>query len=78
MGKPIQGQTSREQHNERTNPGGHGAGLQGVGASGQPSGMNMADERVQPNQRNMEGDFTGNKGGKRDAEPAENLPNESA
>ena len=74
----MQGQSSYEQRHERENPGGHGAGMVGVGASGQPSGMNMADERTQPSQRGMEREYTGNKGGKRDAEGAENMPNESA
>ena len=74
----MQGETSREKHHDQKNLGGHGAGMIGVGASGQPSGMGMVDERTQPSQRGYEKDFTGNKGGKRDAEGAENLPNESA
>ncbi|MCJ1469109.1 hypothetical protein MMC07_007742 [Pseudocyphellaria aurata] len=47
LGKPLQGQTSTEVRHEgqhhRENPGGHGAGLVGTGASGAASTNQLAD-----------------------------------
>ena len=61
----------------RKNP---GQGLVGVGASGAPSSNQMADERVQPEQRALdkeEGVKAGTRGDKTES-GAEDLPNEKA
>lgn len=70
-GHPGQGQTSRELRHERDNPGGHGGGLAGVGASA-PSGNQMVDPETQPSQRAVdkeEGDQTGQRSSKREPQP---------
>ena len=68
LGKPLQGQTSVEQRHEgqhhRKNPGGHGAGLVGVGANTVQAGNQNADERVQESQRALERE-EGTEAGKR-------------
>lgn len=71
LGHPGQGQTSSELRHERNNPGGHGAGLAGVGASA-ASGNQMADERTQPEQRGYEkeeGQYAGTRSSKREPQP---------
>ena len=71
LGHPGQGQTSRELRHERNNPGGHGGGLAGVGASAS-SGMAMADPETQPSQRAMEkeeGAAAGTRSTKREPQP---------
>ena len=72
LGKPAQGQTHGE---EKV----HGGGL-GAFSSGAPSGNQMADERIDPNQRGVEretGDMAGKETGKREAGTTD-LPNVSA
>lgn len=80
LGKPLQGETSVEQRHEgqhqRKNPGGHGAGLVGVGASGVSSGNQGADERVQESQRALEreeGAEAGKRGDKTEAGAEDSL-----
>ncbi len=71
MGHPGQGQTSQENRHERDNPGGHGGGLAGVGAS-VASGNQMADERTQESQRageKEEGKYAGTRSDKREPQP---------
>jgi len=71
LGRPGQGQTSRELRHERNNPGGHGGGLAGVGAS-VASGNQMIDPSTQPSQRAVdkeEGNHAGERSSKREPQP---------
>ncbi|KAL8747240.1 MAG: hypothetical protein Q9190_000859 [Brigantiaea leucoxantha] len=79
LGKPMQGQTVSDTKGGK-NPGGHGGGLVGVGASGAPSGNQMVDERMQESQRGLEreeGVLAGTRGDKGSV-GADELPNEEA
>lgn len=77
LGKPVQGQSSRELHDGQNARGG---GLAGVGASGVESGNQGVDERMQPSQRGLEKEGAAVAGKKIDqgAEGADELPNASA
>ncbi|KAL8836934.1 MAG: hypothetical protein Q9170_002734 [Blastenia crenularia] len=70
LGKPVPGQNVSDR----------GGGLVGVGASGAPSGNQMADERMQPSQRGLEKEEAVIAGKKVDhtAVGADELPNEMA
>ena len=83
LGKPLQGQTSRELHHDgggKHGDGSGGRGLVGIGASGAPSGNMQVEERVQPSQRALEkeeGIFAGTRGKPGDGYGADELPNET-
>ncbi len=80
LGHPGQGQTSQELNQGVGAGGGREGGLAGVGSGEAASGNQMADERVQPEQRGYEkeeGALAGTRGDK-GAEAAEDRLNESA